>query len=271
MPSVAAHNALTVLWTLGGGHQTALTQAQLTGADPVLPSTFAVGTLAQATIAAAGLAAGELWHLKTGRRQTVSVDMRHAAIEFRSERYIKVATEPPHLWDKIAGLYRTGDDHWVRIHTNFAHHRDGVLALLDAQYDRDAVQAALLKWNGAEFEAAAAALNLVATLTRSPEQWAAHPQGEAIAALPIFEIIRIGDAAPEALPAGPRPLSGVRVLDLTRIIAGPVGARTLAAHGADVLTVTSSTLPSIPNSSSTPVAANFLPRSTSIQPKPAKH
>ena len=116
----------------------------LTGSEPMLPSSFRVGAVAQSAIAAAGLAAAELWRRRTGRAQTVAVDMRHAAVEFRSERHMRLAGKPPGpSWDKIAGVYRTGDSRHVRLHTNFPHHRDGILALLNCTYDREAVQAAL--------------------------------------------------------------------------------------------------------------------------------
>ena len=227
----------------------ALEQVRLTGAEPALPSSLAVGTIAQASIAAAALAAAEVLRARGSVAQTVSVDMRHAAAEFRSERLLNVerpaGTPAPQMWDPIAGLYRTRDQRWVRIHTNFAHHRDGFLALLQCANERDAVQAALMQWDGQAFEDAAAAARLVATLFRSPAEWAAHPQGRAIATLPLMEITRIGDAPPTPLPPAPRPLTGVRVLDLTRIIAGPVAGRTLAAHGADVLNVSCARLPSI--------------------------
>src|SRR5258708_32922550 len=142
-------DALAALWRLAGQPEAALEAAELTGAEPALPSTFAVGTAAQATIAASALAAAELWRLRTGRRQQVSVAMRDAAIEFRSERYLRVNGEAPkELWDKIAGLYRCGDGRWVRLHTNFPHHRDGILELLGCDYDRKAVQRALDGWNG---------------------------------------------------------------------------------------------------------------------------
>src|SRR5438270_12368513 len=128
MDSANPHEVLTALWRHAGQHDPALDVITLTGAEPVLPSSFAIGTAAQASIAAAALAAAELWRLRTGRQQRVSVDMRDAAIEFRSERYLRVNGEPPkELWDKIAGLYRCGDRRWVRLHTNFRHQRDGGL------------------------------------------------------------------------------------------------------------------------------------------------
>jgi crotonobetainyl-CoA:carnitine CoA-transferase CaiB-like acyl-CoA transferase len=243
-PNLAAR-ALSKLWREFGHDPAALEAIELTGADPVLPSSFAVGAAAQASIAAAALAAAELWRLRTGQRQRVAVDMRGAAIECRSERYLRVAgRQAPDLWDKIAGTYRCGDGRWVRLHTNFPHHRDGVLKLLGCAYDREAVGRALQNWRAEDFETAAAENGLVVSAMRSFAEWDAHPQSRAVAGLPVFSIERIGDAPAEPLPqAGSRPLSGVRVLDLTRIIAGPVCGRALAAHGADVLLVTSPHLP----------------------------
>jgi crotonobetainyl-CoA:carnitine CoA-transferase CaiB-like acyl-CoA transferase len=137
-------DALRELWSLGGGDPSALERVALTGADPALPSTFPIGTAAQVTIAAAGLAAAELWRLRSGRAQRVAVDMRAAALEFRSERYLRIeGRNPPPMWDPIAGVYRTGDGRFVRLHTNFPHHRTSVVGLLGCADTRDSVAAAL--------------------------------------------------------------------------------------------------------------------------------
>jgi crotonobetainyl-CoA:carnitine CoA-transferase CaiB-like acyl-CoA transferase len=247
--NISAPNAkhmLAALLSGAGFDEAALSDVDLTGAEPVLPSSFAVGTAAQATIAATALAAAEVWHLRTGRRQRVRVDMRHAAIEFRSERYSRVdGKAPDDLWDAIAGLYRCGDGQWVRLHTNLPHHRDGLLRLLGVPHDKAAVQRALDSWQAEALESAAADAGLVVTACRSFAEWDQHPQGQAVAKLPLFSIEKIGDAPMQKFPAAERPLAGVKVLDLTRIIAGPVCGRTFAAHGADVLLITAPHLPSM--------------------------
>src|SRR5947207_15985068 len=161
---IEQNSPLAALWRQAGQPGAALEAVDLTGTEPVLPCTFAVATAAQAAIAAAALAAAELWRLRTARTQRVTVPLRDAAIEFRSERYLRIAGKPaPELWDKIAGLYRCGDGRFVRLHTNFPHHRDGVLKLLGCAHDRAAVQKALDGWKAEAFETAAAEAGLVVT------------------------------------------------------------------------------------------------------------
>lgn len=245
---MSASDILHDLWRQAGLPADALPLARLTGADPVLPSSFAVGAAAQGSIAAAALAACELGHARGVPRQAVAVDMRHAALECTG--WFSLDGRVPELWDAFSGLYRTSDG-WVRIHANFAHHREGALRLLGldpATAVRADAEAAMAGWRALDFEDAAAARGLVATALRRFDEWDATPQGQAIAAQPLFTIERIGDAAPLALPPlreDQRPLAGLRVLDLTRILAGPVGGRALAAYGADVLLVNSPRLPNI--------------------------
>jgi crotonobetainyl-CoA:carnitine CoA-transferase CaiB-like acyl-CoA transferase len=241
-------DALAGLWRQAELDARALDAVTLTGADPVLPSSFRIGAAAQAAIAAAGLAAAEIHRRRGGPAQRVSVAMRDAAIEFRSERYYAVdGKAPPDPWDSIAGLYPTAGGGFVRLHTNFPHHRAGVLRLLGCAPERDAVAAALLGWDAARFETTAAEAGMAVSAARGFADWDAHPQGQAVAGLPALSIERIGDAPPRPLPPlAARPLAGLRVLDLTRVIAGPVAARTLAAHGAEVLHVTAPHLPALP-------------------------
>ena len=238
---------LADLWRQAGGDVAALDAVTLTGEEPQLPSSFRVAAAAQASIAAAGLAAAEIWKLRRGERQRLAVDMRHAVVECRSERYLRVNGEPPPpAWDAIAGVYRTGDQRFVRLHTNFPHHRAAVCKVLDCKSEREAVQAALMQWTGEAFETAAYAAGGVAALMRSYQEWSELPQAKALVELPPVIIEKIGEAPPKPWPAGERPLDGLRVLDLSRVIAGPVAGRALAAHGADVMLVSGPDLPAIP-------------------------
>jgi crotonobetainyl-CoA:carnitine CoA-transferase CaiB-like acyl-CoA transferase len=241
------HEILADLWVLAGGEPAALDAVTLTGEEPQLPSSFRVAAAAQVSIAAAGLAAAQIWKLRSGQSQQVAVEMRHAVAECRSERYLRLDGQPPPpAWDAIAGIYQTRDRRFVRLHTNFPGHREAVCRVLGCKAERDSVQAALMQWDAESFETAAYAGGGVVAMMRSHDEWSELAQAKALAALPVVEIEKIGEAAPRLWPAGDRPLAGLRVLDLSRVIAGPVAGRTLAAHGADVLLISGAELPAIP-------------------------
>jgi hypothetical protein len=238
---------LADVWTQAGGDPAAIDTVTLTGNEPQLPSSFRVAAAAQVSIAAAGLAAAQIWQLRSRQSQDVAVDMRHAVVECRSERYLRVDGKPPGpTWDPTAGIYKTRDEKFVRLHTNFRHHRAAVCKVLNCKPERPDIQAALMQWDGEAFETAAYAGGAVVAMMRSHEEWSDLPHAKALAGLPLVSIEKIGEAAPKPWPRRDRPLAGVRVLDLSRVIAGPVAGRTLAVHGADVLLISGPDMPAIP-------------------------
>ena len=238
--------AVKRLWEISGGCNKALNNLTILGSDPILPTVFKVGTAASATIGAASLAAAELWKSRTGRTQNVTIDMRNAAAAFCSEHYTEVATKSimKDFWSPVSGYYNDCNGNWVQLHCQFPHLRDGVLKILGCENDQYAVRAAVEKWNGVDLERECRKNKLCVALVRSQIEWREHAHAKALAQLPVIEIIKIGDAPPKPLlESGKRPLSDIRVLDLTKVIAGPVCGRTLASHGAEVMRVGAKHLP----------------------------
>lgn len=244
----ACTHFLREFWLALGGQTPFLDHLQITG-EGALASAFPVTDFATAAVAAAHLAVGELIDQAHGTLPPMTVDRRLSSLWFATSLQPQ-GWSLPAQWDAVAGDYRAADG-WIRLHTNAPHHRQAALAVLKTAPERDAVSQAVLRWKASELESAVVTHQGCAAAMRSALAWREHLQGRAVAAEPLLHRTDspVGPAPPgtgsppssrtrpEWIAPRERPLRGVRVLDLTRILAGPVATRFLAGFGAEVLRI----------------------------------
>lgn len=227
--------------------------------DPLYKTPFKVKEVTSQILAAKAVAANDLWELRTGRRQKICVDERAAAAvnlqgtgqtrrKDENGKYVPIPNAPEfaHMVSKTQP-WECRDGRWYLPHFNLPHLNRRVLDVLQCEDSAEAVKEAVSRWDAEDLDRAVAQARASGGIVYTPEEWLEHPVGKLLAGKPVVEIEKIGESAPVPLPKhGKEPLEGLRILDMTRILAGPTCGLALTEHGADDLMVTSPRLPQVP-------------------------
>jgi crotonobetainyl-CoA:carnitine CoA-transferase CaiB-like acyl-CoA transferase len=214
------------------------------GEDPIFPSVHRLGACIGIPIMAAAAGIADIWRQRSGRGQDLTLDLRKAIHGINPlYKFTPTVNGYPYQAPYMIGnpmafdLYRTKDGRFFLPTGAYPRLLAGMCTFLRCSPDKDSIAKAVSQWDGMELDEAAADKGLVFALVRTPEEWAAHPQGMQLAEKPLVEVVKIGDSDPEPFTPAARPLSGLRVLSATHVIAGNVMSRTLAEHGAEVLQI----------------------------------
>ncbi len=209
------------------------------GSGNFLPSNLQVSELACGAVAAAALAGADL-----RQARNATVEPAQVSVAFRNDQLQTIDGEHAAVFKSHSGFFRTRDG-WVRLHGNYPHHRQRLLDALGLPDDatREQLADTLTQARAADVEDTVTAAKGIAVRVRDAAQWQQSPQAQAAAAIPPLAIDNIASHVPAPLRASE---GAPRVLDLTRVIAGPVATRTLGYLGCDVLRIDNPAMPELP-------------------------
>jgi len=220
---------------------------------PVTQTLFQVDHTAVGCYMANGTLLNDIWELKTGKRQKIKIDQGHAALSLASFMLVSQNGHPVGYPDRhrtwpsypIMDSYKTRDGRRVYIDGVYPHLRDGLLDLLNCSNNALAFSSAIAQWDAKDLEDQINKRGLCGTIVRTCKEWQEHPQGKVLGKMPPTLIEKKGSTPPVPFQKGKRPLEGIKVIDFTHVLAGPMSTRALAEQGAEVLHLCGSNVPEL--------------------------
>jgi crotonobetainyl-CoA:carnitine CoA-transferase CaiB-like acyl-CoA transferase len=219
-------------------------QLEFEGEEMRTASPLRLECAASASLGAQAVAAAHVWHRRNGATQNIKINRTQGLNSLRSGLFQWINGHDMNIYANgakgaVSNLYQTADDRWIYLVGPYPGLRDGMLGLLGCANNEEAIAAAVRTWNSADLEDEIGRRGLAGAIVNTRDEWERHPQAPLLRDAPLIEIIQLCDSPARPLAPAVRPLSGVRVIDFTHVIAGPSLTRTLAEHGADVLRLAS--------------------------------